>query len=401
MLTALLSNPHYWLFALLPIAAASAYILGARNTKQEKPQNIDYFRALNDLLSNRTDQAIEAFTKLAETKQDEVDLHLALAVLFCRRGELDRAIYVHHRLLKNSNLSINDKTRVQLALADNYFRSGLFDRAETLLLAILEQNNLNDKESLVIATKKIISIFEREQAWEKAILQCEKLEESAGIVLQKQLAHYHCELAVASTQLTERQALIKKAQALDPDAPRPLLEHIYQLVDSGNTSTAGQCINSLYNKHSWLLPQSADKLIPVLGGNKNFIAFLQTHIESSTSPRLHSLLAYLYHKEGDDSKALETLDKALEKAPSFLLLQTLLRTDWANSVQKDPRLAAMLNAASALLNADAKYQCSECGVSLVKHRWRCPGCHSWDSILPLADIIPIPYQRPTISLIKK
>ena len=48
--------------------------------------------------------------------------------------------------------------------------------------------------------------------------------------------------------------------------------------------------------------------------------------------------------------------------------------------------AAEANSLSALLtrigDAGGRYQCDDCGLNSVRWYWRCPKCHSWDSLHP-------------------
>jgi len=48
--------------------------------------------------------------------------------------------------------------------------------------------------------------------------------------------------------------------------------------------------------------------------------------------------------------------------------------------------AAEASSLSALLtrigDAGGRYQCDDCGMNSVRWYWRCPKCHSWDSMRP-------------------
>lgn len=397
MLENILSNPLIILFLLLPIAAGSGYLWGTRSSKRTEQLNDDYFQALNDLLSDRTEKAIEAFSRLAENKQDEVNLHLALGLLFRRRGELDRAIYVHHRLLKNPALQASDRVRVQLALADNYYRSGILDRAETLLTQIIaecEHATEDRSESILSATKQLLYILEQEKDWQRAIDQCLQLKATTDITLSSRLAHYHNELALLATDHQTRAHHVQKSLDYHPDSARSMIAAIQLAIDEERLADARAHLHHIAGKEPWVLPQIARQAIPAFDTKEAFIAFLEQQIQHTTSPRLHSVLADMYRELGNYDQSLIVLDEALSKTPSFLLIQRLLRSEWNKSVEPEPRLAAMLNAARALLDTEAKYQCNNCGVTLIQHRWQCPGCYHWDTVFPLADLVPTPYQRP-------
>lgn len=394
MFASLFSEPTTLLFFLLPVAAATAYVWGAWDAQKSKKLNEDYFEALNDLLLDRTDQAIEGFSKLADNKQDEVNLHLALGLLFRRRGELDRAIYVHDRLLKNPALDPEDKVRVQLALADNFYRSGIMDRAETLLEKVTSNPARLSELSLVQATKQLLYIYERGRDWSRGIELCDQLATNSGIILDKRLAHYHLELAELTNDVTEKSGLVQKAIAYKPEAPRTLFASIVNHIDHNELALAEKQAYRLAKLHPWMLPQVAKHLLPIFTNKQALIEFLNTIADDHFSPRMATLLVSLYKEIGQDQIALETLDQALAGTPSFMLLQTLLATTWADNNDQDPRFNAMIKASKTLLNTDATFQCHNCGISLNNHCWQCPGCHHWDKVYPLADLMPIPYHRP-------
>ena len=74
-------------------------------------------------------------------------------------------------------------------MAEDYLGAGLFDRAEKLFAELRESTTLAEA-----ALEKLVSIYEREQEWQKAIDAQRKLEMLRGSK-SSQVAHYYCELA--------------------------------------------------------------------------------------------------------------------------------------------------------------------------------------------------------------
>ncbi|WP_010597102.1 tetratricopeptide repeat protein [Rickettsiella massiliensis] len=89
-----------WLFLLLPLAAASGWYFSYRNFSgktidQKSGMNSNYLLGINYLLNEQADKAVDTFIKILEVDIETVETHLALGVLFRRRGEIDRAIRLH------------------------------------------------------------------------------------------------------------------------------------------------------------------------------------------------------------------------------------------------------------------------------------------------------------------
>src|SRR6187455_821489 len=166
----------FWLFLLLPVAAASGWLAGRLGGERKGGARVSrlsntYFRGLNYLLNEQQDKAIEVFLKLAEINRDTVETHLALGNLFRRRGEVDRAIRVHQHLIARPNLSQEEKTVALLELGEDYMRAGLLDRAETLFTDLVAMD-----AQVPSALRHLIGIYQHEKDWGKAIDHARRLE---------------------------------------------------------------------------------------------------------------------------------------------------------------------------------------------------------------------------------
>ncbi|RKZ57943.1 MAG: lipopolysaccharide assembly protein LapB, partial [Candidatus Parabeggiatoa sp. nov. 3] len=123
------------LWLLLPVAAASGWLVARF---QRRPQvthfswSPDYFKGLNYLLNEEPDKAIDVFIKLIEVDSDTVETHLALGILFRRRGEVNRAIRIHQNIIKRPTLHPQQRSLALFELGQDYRHAGLLDRAEQL-----------------------------------------------------------------------------------------------------------------------------------------------------------------------------------------------------------------------------------------------------------------------------
>ncbi|NIQ09648.1 MAG: lipopolysaccharide assembly protein LapB, partial [Gammaproteobacteria bacterium] len=53
------------------------------------------FQGLNFILNEQPDEALEVFIRMSQQDNETVDIQFALASLFLRHGEVDRAIRIH------------------------------------------------------------------------------------------------------------------------------------------------------------------------------------------------------------------------------------------------------------------------------------------------------------------
>jgi lipopolysaccharide biosynthesis regulator YciM len=91
-----------------------------------------YFQGLNFLLNEQQDKAIEAFIEVVKIDPHTVELHFALGSLFRRRGEVDRALRMHHNLVDRADLDDDKRQQAIFELAQDYLKAGILDRAESL-----------------------------------------------------------------------------------------------------------------------------------------------------------------------------------------------------------------------------------------------------------------------------
>ena len=89
-----MNQPEWWL--LFFVAIVIGYIMGRRDGRRRRrrsEENLsrDYIRGLNYFLNEQPDKAIEIFVKSLAVSEHTLETHLALARVFRRRGELDRA----------------------------------------------------------------------------------------------------------------------------------------------------------------------------------------------------------------------------------------------------------------------------------------------------------------------
>lgn len=383
-------NAALWLFALLPVAAASGWLVGRRAAARSGGRRVStlsttYFRGLNYLLNEQQDKAIEVFLQIAELDRDTLETQFAIGHLFRRRGEVDRAIRLHQGLINRPGLSPEQKTQAVLALGEDYMRAGLLDRAETLF-SDLVRLDVHAPQAL----RHLIAIYQAEREWVKAIEHARRFEAATGEPMGKTVAHFHCELAEQRRldgDLAGARAHLAQAYAADAHAVRAgLLEGQVEAAD-GDDAAAIRAYERVARHDIDYLPEVLKPLLACYerrGEGARARAFLGDMIERypGVSPVL-ALAQLLEREEGADA-ARAFLAKQLRTRPSMRGLSALLELSLGEDAP-DPRqtLGVLKQVHDQLLAKSASYRCGRCGFGARSHHWQCPGCKSWGTIKPV------------------
>ena len=386
----------FWL--LLPIAAASGWWLARHASHQEEPQDdsqSNYVKGLNYLLADQPDQALEILTQLTDAHREAVDSQLVLGRLFRRRGETDRAIYVHHNLLNRPDLNHVQRQQALLELGEDYTCAGLLDRAEELFQQLLDspvEHEYQTAEYHVTALHKLIAVYEQGKDWQQAIAHCDRLERMTGQVYRTQAAQYCCELAqTAYTHQQPDSALHYLDQALRRNAhcTRANLLRARLATDQGDDHTALQSLYAIEWQNPLLLHEALAALTEChmrLGTSQVLLNWLQGAYERYGLSWLATHLAQQLARERGSTAALNFMSEVLNDQPSFIGLRTWLELYSPEPLITDDIAPLLLQASRRLLDANARYRCNQCGFTSKVLHWQCPSCKRWETLYPLSDL---------------
>ena len=383
-----------WLWLLLPVAATSGWYAAMRRKRGEKRSSAQtevrnhYFRGVNYLLNEQPDKAIELFIRMLEVDSETVDTHLALGNLYRRRGEVDRAIRIHHNLIEGRSLGAEERSEALLELGQDYLSAGLLDRAEDVFQSLAEHPVHG-----VQALRQLIDIYEQEQDWDQAIASAQRLEAATQGELGAVIAHYCCEkaehlnskdepedaLAAVGRALELHRGCVR-ARILEGDMRRARGEH--QLALEAYLGVEGQDPNYLAE----VLP-SVRECFEALDRRDELWDYLRHLIDAYGSVAATLALADLIRdKEGLDSAA-EFVTGQLEQRVSIRGLDYLLDLELCKQGPGAPGHLELQRAlTAALLDDRSLYQCGHCGFRAKSLHWRCPSCKHWNMIKPMQEL---------------
>ncbi len=380
------------LWLLLPVAAASGWWVGRRaeGTKARKSKSDlspDYYKGLNYLLNEQQDKALEVFLRLVEADSETIETHLALAGLFRRRGEVERAIRIHQNLLARPSLEQSQRSIALLELGKDYMHAGLFDRAESLFSELVKQRQLT-----VEALRNLLGIYQREHEWHKAIETARKLIALKEHDVTPIIAHCYCEISVEQ----RRDGAVDKAiyalhRALDADTASVraniLLGDLY--LKENNFMQAHKHYFRVFELDKEFIPEVLEKLTKCIANgieSQDFDNYVQTFINDSDQQGLVPGLAlYIYNSHGEQA-AVDYINRQLQNQPSLSGLKEwvqLEKTRGAGVEQLDSGIQAL----DKVMQRMPGYQCRNCGYTTTILYWQCPGCKSWSTIKPSAGTV--------------
>ncbi len=378
---------------LLPIAAFSGWYAGRRGGALQTGRRVSrlsktYFRGLNYLLNEQPDKAIELFLQLAEADKDTVETQFSLGYLFRRRGEVDRAIRLHQNLIARPGLSEEQKKYAALELGEDYMRAGLLDRAETLFTDLVQMD-----VSVPQALRHLISIYQAERDWDKAILHARSFEAATAEPMGALIAQFHCELAEQARLQGDHdtaRAHIADAYVADPQSTRAgILEGQIELAAS-NDPAAIRAFERVARQDVDYLPEV---IKPLLGAyqrgqdTSRARAFLAEMIERYPGFAPVQALSRILHDEEGVDVARRFMSRQVRQRPSVRGQAALIELSLDNPDEANNTLVVLKQISDQLLVRSPAYRCGRCGFGARAHHWQCPSCKNWGTIKPQYNLL--------------
>lgn len=378
---------------LLPVAAFSGWLVGRRGGARKTGHRVTrlsttYFRGLNYLLTEQQDKALELFLQIAETDKDTIETQVALGHLFRRRGEIERAIRLHQGLVTRPGLSEQHKTLALLELGEDYMRAGLLDRAETLFSELVQAD-----AEVPQALRHLISIYQAEREWQKAIDHARRYQASTGESMGRLVAQFHCELAEAARQRGDYEQAkqeLAHAFAADGQSVRASLAEGRIEQALGNDAAAMRAFERVARLDVDYLPEILRPLLQIYENREDVSrakAFLAEMIERHPGVSPILAMARIIEREEGRAAAAEFLSSQLRRRPSIRGQAALIEMSLEDgSSDLSGTLAALKQVTEQLIMRSPAYRCSHCGFGARNHHWQCPSCKNWGSVKPVHNL---------------
>ncbi len=382
------------LFLLLPVAALSGWWIGRRGARSRKesagcpPLSSDFFKGLNYLLDEQPDQALEVFIRMSEADSETVEIQFALASLFLRRGEADRAIRIHQNLMARPMLSREQRKKALYELGLDYMRAGLLDRAESLFHELTDDFHYSAPSRL-----QLLDIYQQEKEWEKAIDVARQLNGKRDKTYSPVIAQYYCELAeldFKSGELGKTEKMLSRAFSEDRNCVRASLIEAELAQRQQQPKQAIRAYKRVETQDPEYLPLVVKPLrqcYEQIGQQDEYLQYLRFLSSKDQGISLLLALSKQLSDHGMTHQAITMLHESLRKRPSLRALDYLLELrSTEESTACGVELAALREVIHMLLEGKPVYQCSHCGYTTRTLQWQCPSCKQWGTIKPIHGI---------------
>ena len=376
-----------WMLLVFPLFFGMGWLAARIDIKElisessALPQS--YFQGLNFLVNEQQDKAIEAFIEVVKIDPQTVELHFALGSLFRRRGEVDRALRMHHNLVDRADLDDDKRQQAIFELAQDYLKAGILDRAESLFSEL--ENTAFARQALEF----LLELFQKEHDWPKAIAVSKRLAAVSGQPDSKQASFFYCEMAseeIAQGNLVAAREHLQQALLDCPKAVRATMMLGDMLAEEGKLQDAIDTWKNTEAQDAQYLPLVAERLLNAyrsLNREMEGIALLRDYLNKYHSLDLMNVVFEGVLKNEGSTAAYQLVRDELERNPTLLGLDKLLEARLLE-VPMDRRADTML--VKDLIHKRtrnlATYHCAHCGFKARQFYWHCPACHAWDSYSP-------------------
>ncbi|HEX5338306.1 MAG TPA: lipopolysaccharide assembly protein LapB [Gallionella sp.] len=376
-----------WMLLIFPLFFGMGWLAARIDIKEllsessALPQS--YFQGLNFLLNEDQDKAIEAFIEVVKVDPQTVELHFALGSLFRRRGEVNRALRMHHNLLDRADLDDDKRQQAIFELAQDYLKAGILDRAESLFL------ELEKTPYAKPAQEFLLELFQKEHDWLKAIDVAQRLAAQSGQSGSKLAAFFYCELAVdeiAQGNAVAAREHLQQALRVCPNAVRASMLLGDMTAEEGKFEQAIAIWKNIEAQDAQYLPLVAERLLNAyrsLERESEGIALLRDYLNKYHSLDLMNVLFDGVLKNEGSAAAYQLVRDELQRNPTLLGLDKLLE---ARLLEVPMERRADVELVKDLVHKRtrnlATYHCAHCGFKARQFYWHCPACQAWDSYSP-------------------
>ena len=376
-----------WMLLIFPLFFGMGWLAARIDIKEllsesgALPQS--YFQGLNFLLNEQQDKAIEAFIEVVKVDPQTVELHFALGSLFRRRGEIDRALRMHHNLVDRADLDNDKRQQAIFELAQDYLKAGILDRAESLFREL--ENTTYAKPALEF----LLELFQKEHDWIKAIGVAQRLAEVSGVPYGKQAAFFYCELAQEEVAGGDQDAAHKHLrQALEshPASVRATMMLGDMAAGEGRLDEAIGLWKNIEAQDAQYLPLVAERLLNAfqsMGREAEAIVLLRGNLQKYHSLDMVNVVFDGVLKNEGPAAAYKLVRDELQRNPTLLGLDKLLEARLLEvPLEHRADIELVKNLVHKRTRNLATYHCGHCGFKARQFYWHCPACHAWDSYPP-------------------
>lgn len=336
-----------------------------------------YLLGVNYVLSGDPDAAIAELSRAAELTPQTLETYFALGALFRRKGDVERALRLHQNMLLRQNLPPQARRRAQLAVATDFRRAGLTGRAVEVLERLLAE--APDHVDGRLALRRL---YEELGAFEKAAALQAPWVEADRPGARAVLAHHLAALSRSAPDPSDAVALAERGVALWPESADALLARGEASLRGGDRDVAAQSFRRAFELEPELAPRHLDTFVEGVGVEAAEVDLNRWAAREDGKGAPFVLAAARCRKRtGDLVGAIDRLKGVLEERPRFREARTELGSLLLQLDRSDELRADYAEILGTWGQAPLEFICSACTQKIPEHRFRCPACGEWDTIV--------------------
>ncbi|MDD6205262.1 hypothetical protein [Succinivibrio sp.] len=374
------------LFLLLPVAALYGYFMGRSTSKQKREndknrQDSIYLKGFDYLLSNKQDKAVDKFIAYLNSIDQTYESSLALGNLFRQQGEVDKAISLHEKMSNDSSLDESERELAKIELIRDFLSAGLLDRAEKILSDVIDIPRLRKT-----AVMLLLSLYEKEQDFEKAIQIANHYSDYLDKNSYVQLSNYYCEVAKKfslNADYKQSEEYLKRALVTDSKCVRALIEMAELKIKNNEYQEAIEYVKYASSAD----PESGPLCLVTLkkcfqnSADPNYRFALEDLVQRTNSADVIIEYVKCVEQNSGVDDALAHIQNIISAKPNLKLLSEYLelnsKKDPVTSHESILKIKSVFDAQIARNN---RYVCKNCGFESRIQFYQCPSCRKWDSL---------------------
>lgn len=389
-----MDSNDFWMWlapvVLLPVFFAMGWFAARVDMravlKQAKSIPEGFYKSLDALAENKSAVAVRELAEVVDqqndARQSTYELHLTLGKLYRQRGENDKAIALHQKLLELPETIAERRDIVAFELGQDYQAAGLVDRAEQILVGLLNGSKARQARQI------LLNIYQQDRDWEKAIKLAEELS-TGDQTYQFEISQFYCELAqlaLYQSEYNKAREYIFQALAVNRKCSRANMILGDVELKQQNFQAAVDAYSAIEKQNYEYLSLVGERLYDAYDGMNKAADGLEVLIGfAQTFPQL-DLSGVIYEKSipvyGDD-RATEIVIDLVRRKPTLTGTYRLLGVLQNNIVPKWKAEVDMMRSVVGMqMQKSVMYRCRHCHFKSQVYFWHCPACNKWETFTP-------------------
>ncbi len=348
-----------------------------------------FLNATQYLISGNKDLAIKEFLSAVDLNRETIDTYFALGGLFRSNGEIEKAISIHRSLIARESISESTRLQALKELALDFDKGGFIDKAIETYKDVLRINR--DQQDVIT---NLCRIYEDIEDWDQAYNYRIMLSKVGPQNQSETISHILVQKAKTLFENGQYKACaeeLEDAFRFAPSVSAKILRLRLYIV-MGKMEDANGLLLELLKEH----PMYATFIFVSLDGFNKKLPERAEYFE-----RLDKLKHYFLGLDDVDLmgapsvvlskirllKDLKKTDEAMSLLDGWMKghgQSDVLKVEYIKILIEVGRVEEALFHTRTLLetlhSSLTRHYCSQCGYNSDDIFWRCPQCHSWETI---------------------